>query len=265
MSWSVRRDPVLDPALPPEAWAAARRRRRARRALGALLLVLLAALGAWAFNTLTDRTRGLAPEQVVEAAGRALLAAARYDFTAELTGTSPDGFFPATRLSGQYQADPLLLHLSGDVGSGPARTPFEYYLAEGGLFVRQVRGGGWLRATADDVAEVAAFQPDNLAAPLVVGLRGAELLGRERLGGAEAAVFALDLDPAVMRVAPAGPDEQVAYRLWVDTRSLRPLAFSILVERPAQRGSSFQYRLEWTYPESEPLALPDEVRQVAAD
>lgn len=236
-----------------------------RQGLAALLVALLAALGAWAYNTYTDRTRGLAPEQVVEAAGRALLAAERYQFTAELTGRSPDGFFPATRLAGEYQAEPLLLHLSGDVGSGAARTPFEYYLAEGELYVKQVRGGGWLRVPAAEVVEVAAFQPDNLAAPLVVGLRGAEPLGRERLGGAEAAVFALDLDPAVMQVAQAGPDEQVSYRLWVDTWSLRPLAFSIQVDRPAEKGSSFHYRLEWTYPESEPLALPDEVRRAAED
>jgi len=231
-------------------------------ALAAALFAGVAALGVWVHDTLTDRTRGLAPEQVVEAAGRALLSAERYDFTAELTGRSPDGFFPATRLQGEYQADPPLLHLTGDVGSGDARTPFEYYLAEGEVYVRQVRGG-WLRAPQAEMAEVAAFKPDNLAAPLVVGLRGAEPQGRERLGGVEAAVFALDLDPAVMRVSPAGPEEQVAYRLWVDTRSLRPLAFAIAVERPATEGSSFQYRLQWTYPESGPLALPDEVRRAA--
>jgi len=264
VSWLARRDPLLDPALPPGAWAAARRRRRTRLLLGALLLALLAALGLRAYDTLSDQTRGLTPEQVVEAAGRALLAVGRYDFTAQLTGTSPDGFFPATELAGKYQANPLLVHLAGEVGSGSARTPFEYYLADGELYVRQVRGG-WLRAPSDEAAEVAAFQPDNLAAPLMVGLLGAEPLGRERLNGAEVAVFALDLDPAVMRVAPSGPDERVAYRLWVDTRRLRPLAFSIQVERPAEKGSSFHYRLEWTYPESEPLALPDEVRQAAAD
>ncbi len=258
-----RRDPLLDPTLPPSAWEAARRRQRARRWLG-FILTLLVGLGAvWGADTLLDRTRGLTPEQVAEAAGRALLGAPRYSFMAQITGTSPDGFFPGARLTGAFQAEPRLLHLAGEVGSGEVGTPLEYWLSGEELYVRQARGGGWLLSPTADVPDVTAFLPDQLAAPLLAGVRGAELLGRERLGGVKTAVLALDLDPAVMQVAPPGQDEQVEYRLWVDVRRLRPVRFSLRVERPAGRGSSFHYQLDWTYPDAAPLALPDEVRQAA--
>ncbi|MEW8978426.1 MAG: hypothetical protein AB2385_08465 [Symbiobacterium sp.] len=265
MSPSSRRDPLFDPTLPPAQWAAVRRRRRVRGILAVLLTVLVGVAAAWGFRTLSDRTRNLTPAQVAEAAGLALLAVERYDFAATLAGSSPDGFFPETQLTGEYQADPPLLHLAGSVGTGTVRTPFEYYLVDGELYVRQVRSGGWLRAPTADAVDVVAFQPDNLAAPLVAGLRGAELLRRERMGDSEAVVLALDLDPAVMQVRPPGDGERVLYRLWVDTRTLRPLQFTIQVDRPASTGTSFQYRLSWTYPESGPLALPDELRQAAAD
>jgi len=259
----ARRDPLLDPTLPPSAWEPARRRQRARRWLGFILTVLLVLLALWGYDTVSDRTRRLSLEQVVEEAGQALLLAERYSFAAEVTGSSPDSFFPNARLTGEYQAEPRLLHLVGEVGSGQYRTPFEYWLADGQLYVRQTRAGSWLLSPTADLPDVTAFLPDQLAAPLLAGVRGVEMAGRERLGGVNTAVLALDLDPAVMQVAPPGKDEQVDYRLWVDVRRLRPVRFSIRVERPAESGSSFHYQLDWTYPESELLALPDEVRQAA--
>ncbi len=259
----ARRDPLLDPTLPPAAWAPARRRMRMRRWLGFFLAILLIGLGAWGALMFLDRTPSLTPDQVAEAAGQALLGAERYSFRAEVTGSSPDGFFPHARLAGEFQAEPLVLHLDGEVGSGQAGTPLAYWLSGEELYVRQGRGGTWVLAPTADVPDVTAFLPEQLAAPFLAGVRRAELLGRERLDGVITAVLALDLDPAVMQVAPPGHDEQVDYRLWVDVWRLRPVRFTIQVERPATGGSSFHYQLDWTYPASDPLSLPDEVRQAA--
>ncbi len=257
-----RRDPLLDPLLPPSAWEIARRRRRVGRWVALALAAALVGLGAWGWLTFTDRTRSLPPVQVAEAAGEALLRAARYDFRAAVTGSSPDGFFPNAQLAGEFQAEPLLLHLRGEVGSGAAMMPIEYWLSGDALFVRQARGG-WVRSPTADVPDVVAFLPEQLAAPLLAGVNRAELVGRERVDGAQTAVLALDLDPAVMQVAPPGQDERVEYRLWVDVRRLRPVRMAIRVERPADAGSSFDYQLDLTYPAPGSLSLPDEVLQPA--
>lgn len=263
MAWLAGRDPLLDPTVPPAEWVAARRRQRVRRAWLLAVVAVLVGLGAWGGLTFADRTRGLTPEQVAEAAGLALLEARRYDFRAALTGQSPDGFFPSAWLEGEFQAEPRLLHLRGEVGSGAARTPIEYLLWGDALYVRQARGG-WVRSPTADVRDVTAFLPDQLAAPLLAGVVRAEWVGREQVGGVPAAVLALELDPAVMQVAPPAQDERIEYRLWVDVWRLRPVRFAIRAERPAGRGSSFAYQLDWTYPRDPgPLTVPDEVRRAA--
>lgn len=268
MRWAARWDPRLDPRLTPDQWNSARRR---YRVLVSLLLVLVlgaAGYGGFRYMLTLDKTRDLQPEQVVEAAGMALAKSAGYRFTVQLSGESPDGFFPNAVMRGAYQREPLLLHLSGEAGSGDLKVPLEYYLDGTTLYVKNPRSETWLQVEEAELDELYAFQPDNLAAPLVTGLRSAELVGRERLPGGEAMQLKLELDPKVLRIQQTGQDEQVEYQLWVYTRTLMPAQFSIEVvrdgvEEASRQTSSFRYQISWEFPKLLPLTVPDEVKQQA--
>lgn len=257
-------DPRLDPRVTPDRWSAVKRRNRTLLGLVLVLVVGLAGFGrSWYLGTL-DKTKGLLPEEVVEAAGLALAQASSYRFLVQLSGDSPDGFFPSAAIRGEYQRKPLLLHLSGEAGSGEMKVPLEYYLDERTLYLKDPRTAAWLQVPDADLEELYAFQPDNLAAPLVTGLRAAQEVSRERLAGGEAISYRLTLDPKVMRVQP-GPGERVEYQLWVDTRSLKPVLFVIDVVRngESEAGSTFRYEISWEFDKMAPLAVPEAVKQAA--
>lgn len=262
----IRRNPLLDPRLTPDQWDGARKRYRVLLALVITLLLGLSGYGGYRYALTLDKTRNMQPEQVVEAAGMALAKASGYRFTAQLTGESPDGFFPSALMKGEYQREPLLLHLAGEAGSGEMKVPLEYYLEGTTLYVRNPRADDWLLVENANLEELYAFQPDNLAAPLVTGLRSAEVVGREKLADGEALQLKLDLDPKVMRIQPPTQDERVEYRLWVYTRSLKPAQFTIEVvrsvaEEASREASSFRYQISWDFGKREQLAVPDSVKQ----
>ena len=268
MPWVARRDPRLDPRLTPEQWAPARRRFLVLLITSLVLLLAAAGTGGYYYTLSLDKTRQMQPEQVVEAAGMAIAQAPGYRFVAQLSGQSADGFFPNAIMSGTYQREPLLLHLSGEAGAGEQKVPLEYYLEGTDLYVKNPRSEGWLLVEDADMEELYAFQPDNLAAPLVTGLRSARVLGRERLAGGEALQLELDLDPQVMRIQAPGTGERVEYRLWVYTRTLKPAQFTIEVARPggedgSRQAVSFRYQISWDFGEMDPLAVPDEVKNQA--
>lgn len=258
----ARRDPRLDPRLTPDQWDSARRRFRILLSAVLILLAGLSGYGAYRYTHSLDKTRGLQPEQIVEAAGMALVKADGYHFLAQLTGESPDGFFPSAVMRGEFWREPLLLHLAGEAGSGEMKVPLEYYLDGTTLYVMNPRSSTWMVVPEADLDELYAFQPDNLAAPLVTGLRRAEVIGREQLAGGEAIQFRLDLDPKVMRLQPPGENERVDYRLWVYTRTLKPAQFSVEVARTGEpaEGSSFRYLISWEFPKLLPLSVPEEVK-----
>ncbi|MFZ5826625.1 MAG: hypothetical protein ACOY94_20230 [Bacillota bacterium] len=270
MPWVARRDPRLDPRLTPEQWAPARRRFVVLLITSLVLLLAGAGTGGYYYALSLDKTREMQPEQVVEAAGMAIAQAPGYRFVAQLTGQSADGFFPNAIMTGSYQREPLLLHLSGEAGAGEQKVPLEYYLEGTDLYVKNPRSEGWLLVEDADMEELYAFQPDNLAAPLVTGLRSAEVVGREKLAGGEAMVLRLDLDPRVMRIQAPVADERVEYHLWVYTRTLKPAKFAIEVIRNgeaegARQGASFRYQITWDFKKMEPLAVPDAVKEQASD
>ena len=263
MPLAARRDPRLDPTLTPTEWAASRRRYQLR--LGLIILVILALAGAAGYYYLLqrDRTREMTAGEVVEAAGMALVEASAYRFSATLTGGSPDGYFPDARLQGEYQREPLVIHLSGEAGSADTKMPIEYYLEGQQLYVKNPRDEGWMALENPDLEELYAFQPDNLAAPLLAGLRSAELSGREVLNGRETARYNLELDPFVMRIPEPVEGERIGYRLWVDTQSLRPARLELQVTRLPDQGASFVYRTDLDFGAQAPLAVPAEVKGAA--
>lgn len=262
----ARRDPRLDPRLTPDQWRSARRRFLVLLVISLVLLAGAVGTGGYYYVNSLDKTRGLQPEQVVEAAGMAVAEASRYRFTAQLTGESPDGFFPEAVMQGEYQREPLLLHLSGQAGAGEMKVPLEYYLEGTDLYVKNPRSATWLRVEDAELDELYAFQPNNLAAPLVTGLRSAKVVGREQMGGGEAIQLQMDLDPQVMQIKEPTPDERVDYRLWVYTRTLKPAQFVIQVGRNGQAENpmltaSFRYQITWDFSPMEPLVVPEEVKQ----
>jgi hypothetical protein len=268
MRLAARWDPRLDPRLTPDQWGPARRRFLVLLTVALVLFAGLAGYGGYRYRLSMDKTRGMQPEQVVESAGMWLAKARQYRFTARLTGESPDGFFPDAVMRGEYQREPLLLHLAGEAGSGDMKVPLEYYLDGQTLYVKNPRAETWLQVENANLDELYAFQPDNLAAPLVTGVRAVQVLGREKMAGGEALLLMLDLDPQVMRLQPPGPDERVEYRLWVDVRTLRPVQFAIEVTRrgvpeASRQTSSFRYQISWDFSPMGPLAVPEAVRQQA--
>jgi len=269
MRIAARRNPRLDPRLPPDQWEESRRRYMIRLVTSLVLLAIAAAVGGYYYvgvyvKTL-DKTQGLQPEQVVEAAGLFLAKAERYRFTAELTGESGEGYFPNATMQGAYQRDPLVLHLSGEAGSAENKVPLEYYLAGVDLYLKNPRSNTWMRVENAELDELYAFQPDNLAAPLVTGLRKAEEIRREQTADGEAVVYGLDLDPEVMRVQPVLQEgERVEYRLWVDTRNLRPIQFQVTLSRNSENEMAppplrFQYRITWDFSKQGLLEVPEPV------
>ncbi len=265
MRFAARRDPRLDPRITPEQWGASRRVYWIRLVTLVLILVLGTGLAWFYYQQSLDKTRDLQPEQVVEQAGLFLAKAEAYRFLAQLTGESGDGYFPEASMHGEYQREPLLLHLAGEAGSGENKVPLEYYLNGADLYVKNPRSGTWIRVADAELDELYAFQPDNLAAPLVTGLRSAEEIRREQLVGGEAILYSLELDPKVMQVQPSvAENERVEYRLWVYTRTLRPAQFQISMRREsedelAKPSLRFQYLITWDFSPTEPLVLPDEV------
>lgn len=266
MRLAALRDPRLDPRLTPEQWGPARRRFLILFTVSLALLAAAVGTGSYYYARSLDKTRGMQPEQVVEAAGMVIVRAAGYRFVAELTGQSVDGFFPNAVMKGEYQREPLLLHLAGEAGAGEQKVPLEYYLEGTALYVKNPRSETWLLIEDAEMEEIYAFQPDNLAAPLVTGLRSAKEIDREKLEGGEALVLKLDLDPNVMRIQAPSPEEHVEYRLWVYTRTLKPAQFTIDVVRSGEveafyQASSFRYQISWDFSKMEPLSVPDAVKQ----
>lgn len=262
-----RLDPRLNPLVRPHEWSAAARRTRLKLLLAIAGVLAAGLLGAaiYLYYPL-DRTEGLAPEAVVRAAGEAILSADRYGFTVNLTGKSQDNFFPTATMRGEYQREPLLMHLQGSAQSGENTVPLEYYLSGKDLYLRDPRDEGWMLLPDANLEELHSFQPDNLAAPLLHGVRSAVVTGRDKLPEGEALVIRLDLDPLIMtpRLKSAQADP-VEYRLWVYTRSLKPARFTIEMRTVRHEAAdySFAYALSWDFDRAGALRLPDEVQQSA--
>ncbi len=271
---ALYKDPRLDPTLRPDQWAAAARWRRIVAVVKLLLLAVVVAGPAVYFLYPVDRTKEMTAEQIARTAGEALLEVPAYRFTVDITGKSADQLFLTARMQGAYQRNPKILHLAGEVESGEGLVDLEYYLDGTDLYLKDPRTGDWLLVANANLDELYAFQPDNLAAPLVTGLLGAEVVGRERLSAGEAVVLRLDLDPQVMLPKLTSlHDDPVEYMLWVDARTLMPARFDIEVEKASDgveaeedHARRFSYRLVWDFePWEEPLTIPDEVTSAAVN
>jgi hypothetical protein len=265
-----RLDPRLNPTLRPHEWEqVSRRYRRWFGVVAGLLLGAFLGLAGWLFTR--DLTRGMAPEAVAEAAGRALLDARQYRFSADLTGAASDHIFPTAVMKGEFQRSPQVIHLAGRVLSGESEVALEYYLEGQDLYVLHPANRNWLVLRNSPLEELTSFLPGNLAAPLLTGLRGAEPRGREQLTGGEALVLKLDLDPKAMLPRLNGlQGDNVEYRLWVYTRTLRPARFSIDVRRPGQSDAaygvrSFSYQIAWDFSGLRTVAVPEAVKRSAAE
>jgi hypothetical protein len=265
------RDPRLDPALRPDQWAHASRMGRAGRAARAgVVLALLCGVAAY-FWFPFDRTREMSPDAVVEAAGLAMLRAGHYRFRLDLTGSSPDYPFPEAALNGEYQQEPRVLRLDGEVLSGEARVPVAYYLQGQDLYLKHPTIGKWVVVHGASGDDLGAFAPENVVAPLLGGVSHVEVAGRERLPGGEALQLRLDLDPQVLLPnAPARQQDHASYRLWVYTRNLRPARLEVDVHTatpPEMRQESiqFSYTLTWDYGRRPRLTVPQAIVQAAAD
>ncbi|HYF92296.1 MAG TPA: hypothetical protein VD969_08605 [Symbiobacteriaceae bacterium] len=269
-SWNPR----LNPSLRPDEWESVARIARLRVAAGlaALLSVLLGVAAYYWYPV--DHTRDLAPAAVVETAGLALLRAGHYRFSMDLSGQSQEYPFPAVSMRGEYQRTPAVLHLAGDVDSGESSIPLEYYLEENTLYMIHPVTQDWLLLRDAPLDELTSFFPENLAAPLLGGLRKVEEEGRERLPGGDAVRYRLELAPEVM--LPHQPDlraDDVEYSLWVYTRTLEPARFVMRVVRmqppvgqqPAAPGDRFTYELTWQFRGLAPLAVPGAVKATAQD
>lgn len=265
------RDPRLDPRLRPDQWNAVRRRARWRLTLMILLLVVAAGAGGYWWQ-MSDRSRDLSAEALSEAAGRAILEAASYHFTVDLVGEAEDHIFPQASMAGTYQRAPHVMHLKGKVLSGESNVELEYYLDQKDLYLKDPRNQNWLLLRDADLEELASFKPDNLAAPLITGLRSARVLGREELPGGPAVVLQLELDPNVMLPRAQGlHDDRTDYKLWLYTRTLKPARFVMQVSRPEAAGKDrftlhFTYKLEWDFKRlTQPLEVPSEIRRFARE
>lgn len=259
--------PWLVPILNPTESLTDRRRARIRRGLAGLLLLSAALLAIRFYAYPLDRTKGLAPEAVAEAAGMAVMGASGYRFSVAIDGSSRVGVFPASQMEGTYQRMPRVLYLIGNVLSGDRTINLEYYLEGRDLYVRDPRTRRWLLMRDANLDELDSFAPDNLAAPLVSGVLAAQEIGRERIDGKEAVILRLDLDPAVMlpRLTD-GQNDLVEYRLWVYTRSLRPARLTIdvtapVAERHEREVLQFSYRMDWNFGRQPTLVVPDQVKR----
>lgn len=267
-------NPRLNPLLRPEEWERAARRTRLR--LAAILAVLaVVALGVAAYFWYpVDRTRSLTPEMVVEKAGLALLQAGQYHFQMDLSGEAVEYPFPNAVMKGEFQRDPMLIHLAGAVDSGESRIPLEYYLEAKTLYMLDPVTKHWLFLHDAPLDELTSFLPENLAAPFLGGVLNVEERGRERLQGGPAVRYRLELSPDVM--LPRQPDlhaDLVTYELWVYTRTLEPARFTMKVVRrqpaegdqPVATGDWFAYELTWQFRGLPPLTVPDSIKSSAQD
>lgn len=269
-------DPRLDPRLRPHEWPAALRRIRLRRITLLLAVVVGLLIGLTVHVRYpADLTVGMKPEAVAEAAGKRILEADAYRFKVQLNGESRENLFPTAHMTGEYQREPLLLRLSGDVVTGDSKLPLAYYLEGTDLYLQDPRDQSWMLLRQADLDELHSFQPDNLAAPLVSGVRSAEVVGREELPDGEALVLRVNLDPAVMLPHLHGlRSDHVDYRLWVYTRTLEPARFSIEV-RPREDAQvarsvlAFTYTVDWEFPgrflPRKPLSVPKAVKAGARE
>lgn len=264
------RDPRLDPRLRPDQWHLVRRWARWRLTL-VIVLVLIVAAGAGGYWwEQSDRTRDLSAEMLADAAGRAILEAASYQFTVDLVGEAEDHVFPQASMKGTYQRAPHAMHLSGEVLSGESKIGLEYYLDQKDLYLKDPRNQNWLLLPDADLEELASFKPDNLAAPLMTGVRSARLVGRDTLPGGPVVVLQLELDPNVMLPRTQNlHGDRTDYKLWIYTRTLKPARFVMQVSRPEGAGKEqlfFTYRLDWDFKRlTEPLELPSEIRRFARE
>ncbi|HEY3363641.1 MAG TPA: hypothetical protein VGK74_01140 [Symbiobacteriaceae bacterium] len=264
-----RWDPRLNPALRPHEWEKViRRTRRILTVLGALLVGALIGFGIYVWYPF-DRTRGLTPEQIAEGAGMVLLGSGGYRFEVDLTGEAADNLFPAMDLKGEYQKTPPLLHLAGSVKNGDAKVALEYYLEGSTLYIKHPTSSTWVMVKDAAQDELTSFFPDNLAAPLVSGVRKAEIVQREKLPGGQAVQLKLDLDPDVMLPhAQALHQDKAEYMLWVYTRNLRPARFTISVVPQSgaeqdRQTSFFAYALNLDFTHLSPMTVPPAVKQGA--
>ncbi len=223
------------------------------------VLVVGAALYLW---YPVDKTKGLSATDLARQAGLAVLTAERYRFSVGLSGAPGDQTFPTSAMDGAFQRQPQVLHLKGSSSTGTTKVPLEYYLEGQDLYMLDPRDAGWNLLRRADVTGLSSFQPDQLASPLVEGLRGAAVLGRERLGGGEAVVLRVELDPAMMRERLGGArPEQVQYKLWVYTRTLKPARFTV-EHRPGEqaKAAGFRYQLDWSFGRTPGVTVPEKVK-----
>ncbi|MGE5675193.1 MAG: LppX_LprAFG lipoprotein, partial [Mycobacterium leprae] len=176
--------------------------------------------------------------------------------------------FPVVDMKGDFQRKPQLLHMAGQVQNGDAQVSIEYYQDGGDLYIKQPLERGWYRLKDSTLDETAAFYPDNLAAPLLSGLRKAEFVGRERLTGGDTVKLQLDLDPNVMLpYATALRADKVEYMLWVYTRDLKPARMAIKVtpspDNPDRQTSFFSYVVDLDLKRIPVWAMPPEIKQSA--
>lgn len=269
-SWNPRMNPLLR----PDQWEAAARLNRLRLAavLGGLAAVALGVAAYFWFPI--DRTRAMTPAAVVETAGLALLRAGHYRFDMSLSGHSSDYPFPGAEMKGEYQKEPEVVHLAGAIDSGESRIALEYYLENKDLYMLHPITKDWLLLKDSPLDELTSFYPENLAAPLLGGVKGVEEVGRDRLSGGATVRYRLELAPEVM--LPRQPDlraDDVEYTLWIYTRTLEPARFSMRVIRklpeagnPATTtGDRFTYELAWHFRGLQPLAVPESIKASAQD
>lgn len=239
------------------------RMHRVRWGLVGLFSVVLVFLAGWRWLPL-DRTRGLPAADVAQAAGRAVLAAPGYRFEMSLTGAPGEMRIPSSRMQGVYQRTPELMHLSGRTSTGHTEVSLEYYLEGSDLYMRDPRDNSWMLLRHPNVE---TLRPDDLAVPLVRGLRSAAVIGHERLEGGEAVVLRLELDPHLMqrRLNGARPD-QVQYKLWVYVRTLKPARMTIQhVPGLNATVAAYTYELNWHPGRAPRIAVPPEVKAGARE
>lgn len=260
------RNPVLDPRLSPDQWHSYLVRKRWLLGLIGVLVLCLAA-GVVSFLRPRDQTIALPPEQIAAAAGKAIMAQERYGFKATLSGAGAGDGFPAATMSGQYQRNPLVIHLSGTATSGSQQVALDYWMDGSSLYVRDPGRGDWTLVEGADLAEMHSFQPDHIATPLMFGVQQAVVAGEETVGIRKAVVLDLTLDPKVMLSAlgasakayPSG----VKYRLWVEKTTLLPVRFRMDVDGVAVGGAithSFAYQLDWDFKQAATLEVPQAIR-----
>jgi hypothetical protein len=268
-------DPRLDPSLRPDQWGVAARRRRWLLFLSGLVGIALFGVTLVFFLFPMDRTSGLDPEEIAHAAGQAILEASRFSFKLFLDGEMPEQSFPTAVMAGQFQRDPLLLHLVGAVGRDDSRIPLEYYLEGRDLFVKDPGEDTWQVSNESDLGELQSYQPAALAVPFMSGLQRATIVGRDQMVGGEAIVLKLDLYDDVMPINLGQGAGRIEYKVWIYSRTLKPARLQVDYNRVGEltprQVTSFSYVITFEFPsrwgllQVKPLVVPDEVRQTSIE